>query len=86
MWIVLLLLIFVWVNRRNSAGEATSSAASIRGGWHSPSKVLALGGQNIIGNQWDNNTTEPILRSQWTGYDDAGDGMVYAIEGGDSCR
>jgi hypothetical protein len=83
MWLVIVILAFVWITRRNTAPDAVSTSAGQQGGWHSPLQTLQLGGSNLDGNTWDNGTVEPILRSQWTGYDAAPAGMVYAVSGGE---
>lgn len=84
MWLVLALIVFVWVAKRNTDAGASvrSSSATGGGGWYSPRQTLGLGGWNLTGNQFDNNTVVPVLRSQSSGNDVAPQGMVYAVSGG----
>lgn len=81
MWLVLLMIVAIYVARRNSGVQM--SAAGISGGLHSPPQTMAIGGQNLDGNEFDNGTTQPILNSQWSGFDPGVGNLVFAVQGGE---
>ena len=81
MYLVLLLIVAIWVTQRNRGVQV--SAAGQQGGWHAPRQTIAIGGVNLDGNEFDNGTTQPILKSQWSGYDPGSGNIVYAVGGGE---
>lgn len=86
MYLVLALLAFIWIAKRNSSPTAADNSrtyATGGGGWYSPRQTLALDGWNIKGNQFDNGTVTPMLQSQASVNDIAPAGMVYAVSGGE---
>lgn len=81
MYLVLILIAVIWVAQRNKG--AVTSAATLTGGWHGPPQTAIMDGQNLDGNAFDNGTTQPILKSQWSGYDPPIGNIVFAVAGGE---
>jgi hypothetical protein len=81
LYLLLIMFVLIWTTQRQKTFPKSSAAQS--GGWHGPGQTAQLGGSNIDGNTWDNGTTQPILNSQWSGYDSGIGNIVFAVQGGE---